>query len=447
MLLAQTFGTDGRRPGVIAPTLALLLIGLVGVAAITIDGGLLMADRRRAQAAADAAALAAAIDLFDNYSKTLGADTGGAAAASATKTATDNGFTDGVKGAKVTVNIPPKSGPYAKRAGYAEVLITMTQKRFFSTIFGSGDLPVSVRAVAEGTKSPRNNGVIILDPTGSNDLTATASGDVTIKGGDLIVNSSDVKGGTTSSTGNIIADNIYFSGNPGYYSSNTGKFEAVNGKIYSSQAPTPDPLKDLPAPAEPLVVYKNINISGLPKVGGVIPGWPDPNDLLNGWVLPAGTYSGGIHISDNNKAHTYTLQSGIFYFKGGGLTLSANAAIKSEPDGVLMYFASGGGLSLTAGGPVTLSPLKSGTYANITVFEGRTNTSQNSITGQTGGSLSVAGTFYTPAAKVTVTGSGSDYTLGSQYIVYQLSVTGSGNFLVDYSGRAVPPNRNLYLVE
>jgi Putative Flp pilus-assembly TadE/G-like len=436
-----------RRRGITIPAVALLLTGLLGITALAIDGGLLLSDRRRAQAAADAAALAAAIDLYGNFTSQFGVDTGGIAAISAAKTATDNGFTNGVNGTSVTINIPPLSGPYKGLPGYAEVLITMQQKRYFSSIFGSGDMPVSVRAVAQGSKTARNNGVIILDPTGSNDVTATASGDVTIRGGDLIVDSSDPKGGTTSSTGNIIADNIYFTGNPGYYSSNTGTFEAANGKIYSNQAPTPDPLKNLPPPPQPTTVFKNVNISGLPKVGGAVPGWPDPDNPLNGWVLPAGTYSGGIHISDNNSAHTYTLQSGIFYFTGGGFTLSANAAVKSEPDGVLMYFNSGGGLSLTAGGPVTLSPLQSGTYANITVYEDRSNTSQNSITGQTGGSLNISGTFYSPAAKVTVTGSGADYTIGSQYIVYQLSVTGKGNFLVDYTPLRAPPNRNLYLVE
>jgi len=177
-----------------------------------------------------------------------------------------------------------------------------------------------------------------------------------------------------------------------------------------------------------------------------VPGWPDPNDA-NGWVLPAGTYQNGIHISDNNAAHTYTLQSGIFYFTGGGLSLTANAAIKSDPQGVMLYFNSGGGLSITANGPVTLSPLQSGPYANITVYENRNNTSQNSITGQTNGSLNVSGTIYLPAAKLTLTGSGGNYAIGSQYIVYQLSVTGSGNFNVIYAGPAVPPNRNLYLVE
>jgi hypothetical protein len=440
-----------RRRGITIPAVALLLTGLLGVTALAIDGGVLVADRRHAQAAADAAALAAAIDLYGNYLSNLGADTGGAAATSATKTATDNGFTQGVNGTTVTVNIPPLSGPYKGLSGYAEVFITMQQKRYFSSIFGSGDMPVSVRAVAQGTRSPRNNGVIILDPTGSNDLSTTAAGDVTVLGGNMIVNSSDPKGGTISNTGNIEAENLYFTGNPGYGTSNAGKFIATDGQIYSSQAPTPDPLKNLPAPDMPVLTFKNVNISNLPTKtiaqGGAVPGWPDPNNLTNGWILPAGTYSGGIHISDNNSAHTYTLQSGIFYFTGGGFTLSANAAVKSEPDGVLMYFNDGGGLSITAGGPVTLSPLQSGAYANITIFEGRTNTSQNSITGQTGGSLNVTGTVYTPAAKVTLTGSGASYSVGSQYIVYQLNVTGSGSFTVDYRGLRVPQNRNLYLVE
>jgi hypothetical protein len=96
---------------------------------------------------------------------------------------------------------------------------------------------------------------------------------------------------------------------------------------------------------------------------------------------------------------------------------------------------------------VTLAPMTTGAYANITIFEGRSNTSQDSITGQTGGSLSITGTVYTPAAKFTLTGSGGTYAAGSQYIVYQLVVTGSGSFNVDYTALAVAPGRYLYLVE
>ena len=43
------------------------MVAILGVLALSLDGGSLMAERRKAQAAADAAALAAACDLYDNY--------------------------------------------------------------------------------------------------------------------------------------------------------------------------------------------------------------------------------------------------------------------------------------------------------------------------------------------------------------------------------------------
>src|SRR5438105_3389553 len=64
-----------RRPGKVVVLVALLLTGLVGVAAIAVDGGLLQDERRRAQAAADAAAMAAAEDLYTNYLTYYGVDT------------------------------------------------------------------------------------------------------------------------------------------------------------------------------------------------------------------------------------------------------------------------------------------------------------------------------------------------------------------------------------
>jgi Flp pilus assembly protein TadG len=431
-----------RRRGIVAPLVALCLVGLLGVVAIVVDGGLLLANRRKARAVADAAALAAAIDLYTNYATNNGLDPSGTAVASAKATAADNGVKNGAAGATVVINIPPKSGPSQGSPGFAEAIITIQQPRYFSSIFGSGNLSIAARAVARGTLAPKADGIIVLAPTGSNDLMTSNSANITVKNGSIIVNSSDPKGGTISNTGNISANALYFTGSPGYATSGSGDFI---GTIYSSQAPTPDPLAALPPPSQPLDTYKNVNISNLPMQGGNVPGFPTPNDP-NGWTLPPGTYDGGIHISDNNSAHTYTLQSGIYYFTNGGFTLSANAAVTSDSNGVLMYFHSGGALSITAGGPVTLSPMQSGTYAGLTIYQDRTNTSQDSITGQSTGSLNITGTVYTPAATFTLTGSGANYAIGSQYIVYQLVATGSGNFNVTYNGQA-SPNRDLYLVE
>jgi Flp pilus assembly protein TadG len=443
MRIARFLALPKRRFGIVAPAVALLLTVIIGIVAIAIDGGMLYMNRREASAAADAAALAAAIELFQNYATNKGVDVGDKAATSAQDTAKDNGYENGVNGVTVKVNIPPASGTYQSTDGYAEVIITLQQQRFFSRIFGTGTLPVSARAVARGTQQPKGNGIIVLDPKSSNSLTTTNSANITVVGGNIIVDSSDSKGGTISNTGNITADELDFTGSPGYYTSGTGQF---SGTIRSSQVATPDPLASLQAPSQSGTSYSNVNISNLPTSGDGTPGFPTLGDPL-GWTLPPGTYNSGIQISDNNSLHTYTLQSGIYYFNGGGLSLTANANIQSGTGGVLLYFHSGGGLSITAGGSVTLAPLQTGPYANITVYEDRNNSSQDSITGQTTGSLNITGTVYTPAAKFTLTGSGGNYAIGSQYIVYQLVVTGSGSFNVVYSAPQIAPNRHLYLVE
>src|SRR5205807_8721013 len=63
-----------------------------------------------------------------------------------------NGFPNGST-ATVTVHIPPTSGPFQNKVGYAEVIITYNQPRHFSALWGSQTLPVQARAVAIGRRS------------------------------------------------------------------------------------------------------------------------------------------------------------------------------------------------------------------------------------------------------------------------------------------------------
>ncbi len=85
-----------KRRGTVAVLVAISLIVIVGVAGIALDGGLLLDSRRSVQAAADAVALAAADDLFNQYAAGgNGTDPAGTAAASALSTAFANGFKNG----------------------------------------------------------------------------------------------------------------------------------------------------------------------------------------------------------------------------------------------------------------------------------------------------------------------------------------------------------------
>src|SRR3954468_15444720 len=110
-----------RRPGAVALYAAATMIALLSTVALTLDGGVLFTERRHAQATADAAALAAACDLYDYYWTNSGQDPGGTAKASALTTAAANGYKNDGTTSKVTVNIPPATGYYAGKRGYAEV--------------------------------------------------------------------------------------------------------------------------------------------------------------------------------------------------------------------------------------------------------------------------------------------------------------------------------------
>src|SRR6187455_838925 len=103
------------RPGNVAVWVLVSLSVLLGIVALNLDGGRMMEQRRKAQNAADAACLAAAAKLYAGHNEDHGTDPDGTARQAALDSARANGFADA---SKVTVNIPPKAGAFAGKAGY-----------------------------------------------------------------------------------------------------------------------------------------------------------------------------------------------------------------------------------------------------------------------------------------------------------------------------------------
>src|SRR5262249_53241564 len=232
------------RRGTVAVLMALCLIGVIGFAALALDASLLHNDRRAAQAAADAAAMAAAGNLFANYRTNAGTDPTGSAAHEAQAAASADGFNNDGTTNTVVVNIPPLSGDHVGKAGYAEVIITQYQKRAFSAIWDSTPVTVKARAVARGLWVPNNDGIIVLDPTSSGALTDNGGG-VGTTTGRVIVNSTSPSGAIVTGGGSLTTPEFDLSGTPGWSTSGGGTF---NGPIRSGQVPTPDPLAYLPEP-------------------------------------------------------------------------------------------------------------------------------------------------------------------------------------------------------
>ena len=179
-----------RRPGAVAVLVALCLVAMLAIVALAIDGGLILDQRRRLQSAADAAALAAAIDLYLNNPTST-------AKATALSIAASNGYNNDGKTNTVTVNIPPQSANVPavyKGSGFVEVLITYTPQSYFSGIFnlippGITATPPPTQAVARGKLASFGGAILLLDPKGSGALSAAGNAGITVANGPIIVDS------------------------------------------------------------------------------------------------------------------------------------------------------------------------------------------------------------------------------------------------------------------
>ncbi len=127
-----------EETGQVAVLVAIMFLGLVFAVALVVNTGILFVERRAAQEAADAAALAGALHLHATKNED-------AARSTATQAATLNGFST------ITVNIPPASGSYTKDDKYVEVIISSTKN---SLLAQWGSTIVNVRAVAGGGGKP-----------------------------------------------------------------------------------------------------------------------------------------------------------------------------------------------------------------------------------------------------------------------------------------------------
>jgi Flp pilus assembly protein TadG len=397
---------------------AFCLTVLVSFVAIAIDGGLLMDVRQKAQSAADAAALAAAEDLYLNTVANKGLDPAGTAAAAANASATSNGFPN------PTVNIPPLSGPFAGQAGYAEVIVSLSQRRYFSTIFGNADIPVRARAVAVGRWTAAKVGILLLDPTGSGALTMTGTGGVSVAGVPFIIDSNSPSAAVTSGGGSATAPEFDITGTPGI--SGSGNF---NGPVYTGQPPAPDPLAYLPPPDPTTMTLQSHN----------------PYHLAGTQVdfIQPGVYRGGITVSGQA---TLNMAPGIYYMDGGGFSFTGQGSLNAA--GVMIYNdpkSNSDNISINGTGSINFSPPTSGPYKGISLWQRRDATNTVYVTGNGGSSMS--GTFYVTGGTLNVTGNGTNDVIGSQYISYDLTVNGNGNFAVSWNADQAGQTRIINLVE
>ena len=409
----------GRRAGNVLVLVAVSLVGLMGVAALVIDTGRMRTMRRRAQTAADAAALAATLDLYNNKSEST-------ARITALSYASRNSFANDATNSVVTVSFPtsttttPNPGPSDK---FAQVTIQAYTGRLFSGGFGSGQLEIAARSVAFVGNSPASNaGLLLTNTSASGALSVTGNAKVTVTNASIVVDSNSSTAASATGSAKITAPSILISGSsPGYTTSGSAEFV---GAVTTGATAVSDPLASLAAPDSSTMTVQSSSELKLKN---------------SSTTLQPGVYDGGISLSANASV---TLQPGTYYIKNGDLSMTGNSTLTGN--GVTIYAERQ--ISMTGNGAITLSPPTTGTYTGLTIFQDRTATNQTiSLTGNA--NTNITGTVYAANNTVSLTGNSDTGTVGSQWICNKLAVSGNGTINVNWNQNNVAQKKTLALVE
>jgi len=351
------------------------MVGLV------VDAGVMLATRRQAQNAADAAALAAALARVSGQSDP---------AALATATTFVQSY-NGLPGATVTLNSPPTEGKYAGNAGYVEVIVEVTTKAWFIPVVGGpSDPTVRARAVAGPQMKAAKDTLIALDPTAIPGLSVERT-TLKIKG-TAWVNSQgaglDKAGGAVNlgypnfgarvlNGGSVQAETLRLVGGV----DTPASYQTLNGGagLKARQLPLSDPLLNLRTPTIATgvsAVYPGANGSTFASPQHVVVNLAGSGNV----TLAPGIY-GSITVTGAGPGNI-TFQSGIYVLKGGdaaGHALNINTGGKVFASSV-MFYNTGSNYDHVTGTPDrsdgnTLGTDASATFGDVLISPGSSSAS------------------------------------------------------------------------
>ena len=246
-----------------------------------------------------------------------------------------------------------------------------------------------------------NQSIIVLDPSAGGALSLTGNASINIPGV-VYVDSGSSTALSASGNAQVTASVIDVHG-------------SVQKKGNASLSPTP--ITGAQTLADPLSGLALPSTSGMKNYG---------TENLSG--NSSGTIQPGIYkqitVSGNAKLK---MSAGVYIIEGGGFSVSGNAGVSGS--GVMIFNAgsnypstggSYGSISLSGNGSYSLSPLSSGTYAGIVIFQPKDNTHALSVSGKASG---VTGAIYAPAAQLAESGNGQ---LNAALVVDTLTVGGKG---------------------
>jgi len=407
--------------------LVLALFGLIGFTALAIDGGMVYSERRRAQNAADAGALAAALAKTQsdnlhtaalNRTTSNGYDTSWGPCDPAGYDCTLGTGTNWT----VEVTNPPREGSYAGLDEYIRVVISAEVEPAFVHLFFEDGLQTTVDAVSRVW--PEQNirpGYALYGATKTDckGLWLSGTGDTTITGGSIFSNSD----ADSKSCQSGVQD-----GNGAVTVGPPPKNIQVVGNFDLGGSGSVDPL-----PVQEGVPQENLRPVPQPDCGGL----PDYGKV----AVNAGkskTLQPGRYESISFKAGaSVTMEPGLYCIYGfKGFTGNGGSITGT---GIMIYLQDGGfdlgGNSLVAlaaeSNPVTLVDPAQNDWMGMLVYVDPSNTNEVKLTGSTG--TTYTGTFYAVNSDCTINGTGDNIgMLSTQIICDTIKITGTAQVNIEY---------------
>jgi Flp pilus assembly protein TadG len=423
--------------GQILILLAVGFVVLMAFVALALDGGAIYFDRRSAQNAADAAALAGAYQLARDPWDT---DTLAARITADSSARVHDNHYGTVDGKTFNVYYPPDSGTIHFVAGdtdvnhYVRVTITSTVNTSFVHLIFPGPIKNTVEAVAHVILPTRGNpfngsGLVALAPHDCGRLTVGGNVTANLIGGGIFVNSDNASCAADGGSG---ASFIY---SPGMtvVGGISSKLQGSNLIINPGPINSPDPAAAMAYPPDigipPVPTCSNAakklgtkTVASIPGVTfnewseGSMAGFPNGNIYFDPGIFCITINKGGGAGSINNGQYLYNDPNDptriLLVITGTdpcNLSINGNATLQLKGygvkplDGLLFYFDPRT-FSKTAEGPLT--------------FNG---TSQSYI----------KGTVYAPTCSIKLNGTGGNFYQG-QVIGYEVTMTGTAGINMLY---------------
>jgi len=411
--------------------IVLMIVGLIGFAALAIDGGMLLAERRRAQNASDAGVMAAALakiqakNLFTTALQRVASNGFGTVEGACSPDGLDCLVGNGERWT-VQVSNPPRTGDFAGNSSYIQVSITSEVNTALAHMVFSGPLQTTVEAVSRVWPEERLAPGHALYAATEHDCKGVwfaGTGDTVITGGNIFSNSDASAANCQSGV-----------------QDGAGKVTVVDGEIRvvgtfdqgGSGAVDPPPtegvphdnLRSVPRPdCSAFTVDKGAVRINAGEVVTLVPGlyesitFSTPDSIVK---LSPGMYciygdkgfsgNGGNVIVDGSEDG-----SGVMiYLQRGPFNLGGSTVVNlfAEPTEDVLIDPSGND------------------WKGMLIYVDPENDSEVKITGNSGSNYS--GTIFAPSSDCIIEGTGDSIGLISQVICYSVKITGTAEVNITY---------------